>query len=658
MGARLEIAGWRASGLRCPDHELSFLLDDGEVVYPVSLVQMPNGTGKTTTLELLRAALSGTAADGAWDSDHVRALKKKGGGSSEGQFQVTLLLDGRRISISMDFDFEDGTVGYSTTLGSGMKLGFHPPPQVEPFLKPEFVNFFVFDGELADHLISREHTDAERAIDDLFQLRNFRLIEGRVEEYWNRKVEGRTATEEKGLSRRQNKVKRLRKRIKALEARRAGLEDEHRETQTKLQEMEAQFAEALGKQEEQQDRLLRAQHELGEGQEHVRSVVAEVVAAIKNPCTMSQVIGRRISNLKDSLDQAKLPESAAREFFTELSHQDVCVCGRPLDEESRAAVRERAEQYLGSDDVALLNAMKSQIADQVEPYPARAEERLADLVRSLRTAVSEVGRLRTLRDAIEQEAATGDPRLEAVQQEISRLRVLEREQDFMLRRFEDPTDTARDQDTEGIAVLRRRLTEAEDKLAEISDTLELKEKRDILVRVLEQAHDAARVALSREICRRANQRIMDLMPGNEIRIARVDRCLLLEGQDSGSTGENLSVAYAFLATLFGRAEHHLPFVVDSPANPIDLRVRGKIAALIPRLADQFIAFTISSERQGFLDPLEQTVGDRLQFITLFRKGTPELDRLASQARTARQSADGVVVRGREFFRAFHLDEEA
>ena len=68
------------------------------------------------------------------------------------------------------------------------------------------------------------------------------------------------------------------------------------------------------------------------------------------------------------------------------------------------------------------------------------------------------------------------------------------------------------------------------------------------------------------------------------------------------------MGYAFLATLFNRTEHQLPFVVDSPANPIDLRVRARVAELIPRLSNQFIAFTISSERQGFLPGLEQAAG--------------------------------------------------
>ena len=52
MTTTLRILGWKAKGLRCPDHEIE-LLGGRDRLFGVSLIQMPNGTGKTTTLELL-----------------------------------------------------------------------------------------------------------------------------------------------------------------------------------------------------------------------------------------------------------------------------------------------------------------------------------------------------------------------------------------------------------------------------------------------------------------------------------------------------------------------------------------------------------------------------------------------------------------------------
>ena len=53
----LKISEWRSEGLRCPDGPVN-LKKNGFKRF--NFVQMPNGTGKTTYLELIQAALSGS----------------------------------------------------------------------------------------------------------------------------------------------------------------------------------------------------------------------------------------------------------------------------------------------------------------------------------------------------------------------------------------------------------------------------------------------------------------------------------------------------------------------------------------------------------------------------------------------------------------------
>ena len=143
------------------------------------------------------------------------------------------------------------------------------------------------------------------------------------------------------------------------------------------------------------------------------------------------------------------------------------------------------------------------------------------------------------------------------------------------------------------------------------------------------------------------------MPNNAIRVQQIDRCLVLEGQEEGSAGETLSVAYAFLATLFNRVEHQLPFIVDSPANPIDLKVRAKVVELIPRLTPQFVAFTISSERQGFIAPLEIAAKGPINYITLFRRGIQGTEREADKIARVTLTDDGVICWARVLLEISH-----
>ena len=120
----------------------------------------------------------------------------------------------------------------------------------------------------------------------------------------------------------------------------------------------------------------------------------------------------------------------------------------------------------------------------------------------------------------------------------------------------------------------------------------------------------------------------------------------------------MSIGYAFLATLFNRADQHeLPFVVDSPANPIDLEIRSNIGGLVPNLTGQFIAFMISSERERFLDGLKKASNTDIQYITLFRKGASHLETNALANSSCVKTKDGFRVLGEQFFNEFQLDVE-
>ncbi|WP_459557670.1 hypothetical protein [Lacunimicrobium album] len=425
-----------------------------------------------------------------------------------------------------------------------------------------------------------------------------------------------------------------------------------------FQKKKRRFQSALAAQKELGDRLRKADADLVAASAAVDYSAKSLLTKMRNPHSLSAVFAFEMLTFKNSLDRVKLPESTAREFFEELAEEPHCVCGRELNDDTRRVIRERASQYLGSDDVALLNAIKGDVADIVGAMPEEHEADLKTQVKDLTDCTRKASEMRTERDRIETEGVANDPTLEEAQRDITHLEEKLRSLDDDLQKYDDILDTAGDDDTFGIKVLKRRLSDAEDKLAEISQTLALKGKRDILVKILEAAHQLARAGISREICTDANDRIESLMPNNAIRIREVNRCLLLQNQEGGSVGETLSVAYAFLATLFNRTDHDLPFVVDSPANPIDLRVRSKVAELIPRLTGQFLAFTISSEREGFLKNLEQSASEPLQYITLFRKGATDLDESAGTQPEIQDSPDGLCVFGRPFFHEFHVDREA
>ncbi|NDU74014.1 hypothetical protein GWI34_15410 [Actinomadura sp. DSM 109109] len=651
----MRILGWKSEGLRCPDHAINCTKDDGSP-HEVTLIQMPNGTGKTTTLELLRAAVSGAAEAESWDGSKIRTFQKKGMNRSHGEFEVRLLLNSSRVTVIMSFDFENGRVAYRTTRGDGQVDGFDPPVEFLRYMNPNFVNFFIFDGELAHNLLDREHVHADAVVENLFQINALRTVASKVGEYWSSRTRNVSATEERGLTRRQNKLRNLEDRLSFLTRERSVLLQEQAEKSAQLAKYQARYENEIKKQKERAQRFDEAKSKADALKGRVREEALEVLDMMRDPHALHPVFAQALYDLKVGLDRVKLPETAAREFFKELAEEEECVCARPIDDDVRAIILERSEQYLGSDDVSLLNAMKVSIGDAVG-VSAFQPERVLD------------GRLRVLEEivALRRDAdneleelrleAEMDPQVKQARDEIERLEAMLGKLETALAKFENVDDKLPDDRTFGIAVIEKRISEAETKLAEATQTMELKAKRDILIDIVTRAHARAKDLITTELVNQANSRITDLMPNNRLAIDRIDQCLVLEGQEGGSVGETLSIAYAFLSTLFHRSDQEIPFVVDSPAGPIDLAVRPEIAKLVPKLTGQFIAFTISSERAGFVSPLMLASQSEVQFLTVFRQGDQGLDRVVRTFPGHEETSDGFVVPGDIFFSEFQLETE-
>src|SRR5215213_3135913 len=135
---QISIAGWQSQGLRCPDVNVNLRAGEG-VPFHVAFLQMPNGTGKTTTLDLLKAALSGEAE--RWDETAVRGLRRRGESHAGGNFKVKLLVDGRPLTFEIDLDFENGRALCLTTRpgSGGVHRRWAPPPEMRRFLDRSFL---------------------------------------------------------------------------------------------------------------------------------------------------------------------------------------------------------------------------------------------------------------------------------------------------------------------------------------------------------------------------------------------------------------------------------------------------------------------------------------------------------------------------------------
>ena len=665
MAAVMQILGWKAKGLRCPDHEIDCCDSQGNPL-SIILIQMPNGTGKTTTLSLLRAALSGSADKNAWPRERIMEFQKHDESEPSGIFELSLMLNDRRVTIILEFDFENGRIYYKTTRGHGQVEGFDPPMEFMRFMNQDFVKFYVFDGELADNILSPKHTDAQRAVENLFQVHLLKRMQAKVAGYWDEQTRNETAKDQAGYTRRRNRLDKWQARLKKLERQRVKYEKNLNDVLIALERQNDRYNSEIKKEEDRAEQVQAAEEALDDIEKRMHESAQGVLDSMRDPHATSPVFASSMYNLKMGLDRVKLPESAAREFFEELANESQCVCGRPIDEEVRCAIRERALQYLGSDDVALLNNMKSTIEEAMGVSLEQAYDTLSDDIESLNILVADNLKAENRLDELRLEAERSDPDVKRAREEINRLSEEKDKLEGFLSVFEGLDDKVNlnkisnvDPDRIfSIETLREGVSILEDQVSRITGTLTLRRKRDLLEKLLQRAYVRARDHIADEIKNDANERIVELMPDNLIRVEKIDQCVVLEGQSSGSAGENLSIGYAFLATLFNRSgEHKLPFVVDSPANPIDYDIRQKIGQLIPDLTDQFIAFVISSERERFIPALRKVAQQEIKYITLFRNKISRHAEKAEKNPGCIQTTDGIQVIDEQFFNDFQLDSE-
>ncbi|OKH41418.1 hypothetical protein NIES2101_34350 [Calothrix sp. HK-06] len=656
---KIEIIGWRSEGLRCPDVEINLLKANNKPAR-VTLIQMPNGTGKTTTLTMIRAALTGEAR--TWTKNQILDLRRPGDDNSKAFFILNLRIDDKPLTFEVELDFETCTAKYRTTApgSGGIKEGWKPPSSVMMFLSDKFIPLFIFDGEYANDLLDHNKSEASQAIDALFQLYLLEEIKNIAQKGWDESTKNKSNSSI-ALTKRENRVTSLKRRIIAVETEKNQLEKKLTNLESEILNLEQKINDNISKTTEVSDKYQIARDKESEATNSVRNSANNLMNLLRKPHALHEAFSNSLLELRNQLDKLKLPASTSRQFFLELLEEPDCICGRPLNEITRNIINKRASSYLAEDTSGFLNALKTNIANQLTDTSKDYNKQLINSVEKLKNniisrdlAITEVNTLKRI--LIEQ----GNEELKQWQQSID-----EKKQEFdkvssKLKEIKRPQSVVdRDSDTQiCLQALNKFLRDAEIDLADITKTRDLYKRTEILKSIIDKSLQKSRENLRISIVKDCNKRLEKVLYQDPIRIKEVDRSLKLLNQTSGSAGQVLSVGYIFLTTLLNRGQHQFPLVVDSPANPISIAVRRQIGRLIPSLCNQFVAFTISSERQGFTESIYTNCPDDIKLITLFRKtnGTNNLiNTLPKHGVTI--NANAVLVEGKEYFDSFDLKED-
>jgi len=178
----IKITGWGYKNIRFLNTLEVNLLKENDKLPCITLVMMKNGTGKTTTKDLMRAVISGNASE--WTVADVREFRDPNSKEQYGEFYVNIRFNQIKYRYTLTLDYENGTVEYKTTsveLG-GMNDGHILPPNMQHILNSKgFVERFIFDGEQAKITLSNTSSEAEQAILYLYQIDKLYNLINRIE---------------------------------------------------------------------------------------------------------------------------------------------------------------------------------------------------------------------------------------------------------------------------------------------------------------------------------------------------------------------------------------------------------------------------------------------------------------------------------------------
>lgn len=614
---RVQITGWRARNLRGYLREVD--IDFSEDLRRITLLQMPNGTGKTTTMRLFRSALTGTAPS---DYD-IRSLKADDA-VEEGSFEVALNIDDEQWLVEMHFDFATSQCSFSTvSIGDhtgGKKSGYRLPLQLRETLDKKITELFVFDGELASEIIETGASRADESIRALYKLDSLtnlgKQIDDLVTQRQRKSASISSASTRKSIERFEKELNEVLDRLSLLEGDERKLRKKESEIKTRVAKLEDEINSLTSQNSRFADELREIENGIISATSDISYFTSKSIELFRKPPLFHDIVRNCLQSLGGAMQDLKLPRTMSAEFFYLLAEQDQCICGSSIGECERATIQASAREFLGDDQIAVINQMKLSLRD-TDPQG----ETLEGVLERLSVARDQLQLLTQRKHRIED-----DPNAHA-SEKIGNLKstkgLIERDLEnvvgALLKLTSDHPGYSEVAWQNNIPACKREQQSRQRKLNTAAGTYEFIQKANTLKDLIRDIERRAVRRLRNRTKDRTNENLEHILPNEQLRVANIDGSLRLTtdkvvDKSSVSEGQKLAVSYAFLTALLARAPHQLPFVVDSPAVSLDVELRRTVGKLIPPLFKQLIIFVISSEREGFSDTFFDR--DDVKYLTI------------------------------------------
>ena len=616
--------------------KMSFTDSDNNIIQN-NFVMMANGTGKTTTMTLIKGLLDGSASK--WLEETVRSFAPTISQSNIGEFSMTVKFDERQYKYFLVLDYVAGVAKIETLAPpKGRDAGLRLPESIKGIFTSEFVSRFVFDGEQAKKSMDRRSNEADETIrylyrldelDEILAMNESILKEIQSAEGGNKGTYGSLSN----LRSRQDKVSGF---IKNLKAKQKKLKEEINSFSAEKIEKENQRKELDKNYETLNAEKQSVISELDKNRGNINSQIIAIIELVKIPYLVNETLCRRMYDLGTGMTKLKLPKNSSKDFFTELANAPKCVCDRCIGEAERQAILKNAEKYLGSDHQAVLNSIKSVLMSS--SYDDRLIQALEELGSLQEQRTRWDARFTDVEDRL---IKAGGAQVEFLQKEIEDLvaKISAAQTQLNIIESKDNADETLTEEN-NLFKAEKAYKEYELKIASTTKTNAALRKKQIVQSLINEIKDQATKALKKEIIRKTNEKIKRVITDDFIEIDNIDGYIKLKNRDGASEGQTLSIGYCFLGTLFEDSELEFPFVIDSPTGKMDFDKRQAVADIIPVVFKQMIAFVQSAEVERFADQFYDN--DASQFLTVVAD---------------KESGEVIVYEGSEFFNSYQHEHK-
>lgn len=597
---KISILGWECENIRRMGNLKINLEESKEKVYGNTLIMMPNGTGKTTTLRLISAALTGKAVE--WKEPEIRSFQPSYKPDSKGRFCLKVSFDGEVYYYIMNFDYELGEVRYETSRigrSGGIESGHSLPNSLKGVFTDEFVDRFVFDGEQAQKTLNSGSSEAEKAIVYLYQLDKMDDLCGEIDKLVQKKQElANNQVTERSVKLNKTKAENRRKNYESLQKQYEDAKEEMKSKKNKKKKFEEKYQSIISQDEQMRDEQRKLNESKREIKQQIGETTAGIMASLRKPYNLQVEMDMRLQGLWKNMQTLRLPRNVAKEFFRELIDKKECICGRCIGEEQRSIILRNAEDYLGQEEFGVLNEIKSALREyEVDNELKQQRERLKLLIDKEQDVKNGLDRLATeLAKKGNQEILQTKALMEELAGDIERL-----ETECQKLSTTDYLNHPELTENNNINKAYEAWQEAKSIYERINGTYEFTRKAEKLKQYIQQVKKKALQKLKKYIIQETNAKVQEIIRNDNVHIKDINGHLVFEDRENLSEGQNLAVAYAYIGTLFEHSQNEFPFVVDSPAAPLDLNMRREIAKIMPGLFHQMIVFVTSGEKEGFAE---------------------------------------------------------